>query len=205
LMVRWPAALAAAEYAKSRSQLSVGLHIDLGEWVRGPGEYEWSELYHVVDGKDADAVRAEIRRQVDRFIELVGAPPTHLDSHQHVHRNEPARSIVLEAGREFGVVVRQFDRRVRYVGGFYGQDGRGQSWPQGVSVDRLVSMIAELPAAGITEFGCHPGEDLALATPYRAERRDEVATLTSPAVRAALLEHHVALRSFRDLAASPLP
>ena len=199
LMVRWPAAGAAAAYAKGHPELSVGLHIDLGEWVRGPGEYDWSELYYVIDTADVDAVRVEIRAQIDRFVELIGAPPTHLDSHQHVHRKEPARSVVLEAGRELGVVVRHFDSRVRYVGGFYGQDGRGQPWPQGISVAHLLSMIAELPEAGITEFGCHPGDDLTLATPYRGERREEVAALTSPDVRRALAEHRVQLRSFRDL------
>ena len=33
LMVRWPAAVAAAAYARSHPQLAVGLHVDLGEWA----------------------------------------------------------------------------------------------------------------------------------------------------------------------------
>ncbi len=33
LMVRWPAAVEAAEYCRDRPDLSLGLHVDLAEWV----------------------------------------------------------------------------------------------------------------------------------------------------------------------------
>ena len=38
LMVRWPSARAATEYARAAPALSVGLHIDLGEWAYRNGE-----------------------------------------------------------------------------------------------------------------------------------------------------------------------
>ena len=43
LMTLWPASAAAAVAAKARPQLSIGLHVDLGEWIyteklwRAPG------------------------------------------------------------------------------------------------------------------------------------------------------------------------
>src|SRR3712207_7115710 len=37
LMVRWPAATEAAAYAREHRDLSVGLHLDLGEWVYREG------------------------------------------------------------------------------------------------------------------------------------------------------------------------
>jgi predicted glycoside hydrolase/deacetylase ChbG (UPF0249 family) len=43
LMVRWPAAAAAAALTRSHPRLSVGLHVDLGEWI-----YEndrWRQVY----------------------------------------------------------------------------------------------------------------------------------------------------------------
>src|SRR5215469_1972759 len=86
LMVRWPAAAEAAAYAKQNRAISVGLHVDLGEWVFRDGE--WVLLYRVVDTDDALAVKEEIHRQVAEFRRLVGRPPSHLDSHQHVHRKE---------------------------------------------------------------------------------------------------------------------
>src|SRR2546426_8473794 len=55
LMVRWPAAAAAAEYARRHSRLSVGLHLDLGEWVYGSSN--WTVLYQVVALDDLFTVR----------------------------------------------------------------------------------------------------------------------------------------------------
>src|SRR5437879_6831057 len=86
LMVRYPAALEAAEYARQHPRLGVGLHLDLGEWAFRGGE--WVALYTVVRTHDADAVRAEAERQLTAFRDLVGHDPTHLDSHQHVRRRD---------------------------------------------------------------------------------------------------------------------
>src|SRR3954465_4438787 len=61
LMVRASAAAAqeAANYAKRRPQLSVGLHVDIGEWAVVAGE--WRPLYEVVSADDPVAVDAEAR------------------------------------------------------------------------------------------------------------------------------------------------
>src|SRR6266480_4583843 len=83
LMVRKPAAIDAVAIARDCPELSLGLHLDLGEWAYRDGE--WQPLYEVVDVADADAVRYEVLQQFDRFCELTGRTPTHLDSHQHVH------------------------------------------------------------------------------------------------------------------------
>src|SRR3954451_21419733 len=70
LMVRWPAAEAAAAYARTHARLSVGLHLDLGEWTyRDDG---WVVRYQVVRGDDADAVTAEAQRQLETFRRLTG-------------------------------------------------------------------------------------------------------------------------------------
>src|SRR5215469_18809273 len=93
IMVRWPAAADAAQYARSHTQLSVGLHFEIGEWVFRQGE--WIPLYEVVAKTDGVAVSEELSRQLSVFCDLVGRPPSHLDSHQHVHRSDPARSIMI--------------------------------------------------------------------------------------------------------------
>src|SRR5438046_10117756 len=64
LMVRWPAAVAAAAYARAHPRLSVGLHVDLGEAIYRAGE--WIALYELVDRHDARAVDAEVRAQAAR-------------------------------------------------------------------------------------------------------------------------------------------
>src|SRR5580765_3571851 len=101
LMVRAPHAREAVAWARAHPRLSVGLHVDLGEWRYTGGL--WVAAYEVVPGDDADAVAAEVAAQLERFEALTGRAPTHLDSHQHVHREQPARAIVCEHGRRLGV------------------------------------------------------------------------------------------------------
>jgi predicted glycoside hydrolase/deacetylase ChbG (UPF0249 family) len=195
LMVRQPAAAAAAAYARTHSRISVGLHLDLGEWVYRDGE--WVPLYFVVATEDARAVAKEVARQLEEFERLVGRPPSHLDSHQHVHRQEPALSIVRDHAHRLGVPVREQTPGIAYCGDFYGQTGEGESLPDVLSVAVLKQILATLPE-GVTELGCHPGYDDGLATAYRAERALETKVLCAPEIRDAIKALGVELRSFND-------
>lgn len=197
LMVRWPAAKPAAEYAASRTDFSLGLHFDLGEWAFTEGE--WVPVYQVVGEGDADAVRRELAAQLARFEALAGRHPTHIDSHQHVHRREPVRSIVLAAAADLDVPVRSFDHRVRYEGGFYGQFGEGQQYPEGITLDHLLSILRTLPD-GITELGCHPGDGSRdVHSMYLTERADELRVLQDERVMAEIRRQRIELCSFRTL------
>ena len=193
LMVRWPAATQAAAYAKQNVQFSVGLHLDLGEWVLRNGD--WEPLYRVVDTDDSEAVAKELDRQVAEFRRLLGRSPSHLDSHQHVHRNEPVRSLMLKLARELGVPLREYSSEVRYCGNFYGQGAEGEPLPDALTVQNLCN-IFDFLRDGVTELGCHPGYGEGLQTPYRLERADEIRVLCDPLVREHLKNRKIALCSF---------
>jgi chitin disaccharide deacetylase len=198
LMVKWPAADQAAAYAR-RSSLSVGLHLDLGEWEYRDGE--WHPRYEVLEARMADSVADEIGRQLERFERLTGRPPTHLDSHQHVHREEPVRSALARVGERLGVPVRDVTPGIAYSGEFFGQDGRGVPVPEAISVDALIGIIESL-LPGITELGCHPADPTDHESTYDLERQQEVASLCDPRVRRAIDRCGIVLRSFADLAAA---
>jgi len=183
LMVRWPAAREAAEYGLKHRRLSVGLHWDLAEWVFQNGE--WVAKYQVVPAEDERAVADEMSRQLETFRSLMGQNPTHLDSHQHVHRNEPALSVARRLARELSLPLRSFSPQVQYSGDFYGQTGEGDPYPEGISVDGLLKTLANLPP-GVTELGCHPGDDEHLDSVYRLERMQELNVLCDRRVRQAL-------------------
>jgi predicted glycoside hydrolase/deacetylase ChbG (UPF0249 family) len=193
LMVRWPAAVQAADYARLNRKISIGLHVDLGEWVLRKDE--WEPLYQVVDTEDAKAVEEEISHQVAEFRRLTSRNPTHLDSHQHVHRNEPTRSIMLKHSEELHVPLRECDPRIRYCGDFYGQGNEGEHLPGAISVTNLRQILDSL-AEGTTELGCHPGYDDGLQSPYRAERIEEMRVLCDPTVPAYLDSLNISLRRF---------
>ena len=196
MMVCWPGAREAAEYGRGEQALSVGLHLDLGQWTFAEGE--WTTDYERVPLSNPDEVEREVGRQLGLFRELVGRDPTHLDSHQHVHRNEPAESVTARLASELGVVLRDRSSRVRYCGEFYGQTGTGGPFPEGISLEHLVELIAALPP-GNTELACHPGRGLGADFVYGRERERELAALCDPRARAAIEREGIVLRSFASI------
>jgi chitin disaccharide deacetylase len=196
LMVRGPAATQASAYARQNPSLSVGLHVDLGEWAFA--SEEWRPVYQIVPLDDAAAVAQEVARQLAAFRNLMGQDPTHLDSHQHVHRSEPIASILQHISCQMGVVLRATDAQVRYCGDFYGQSDKGYPYPEGISVEALLGVLQQLPP-GCTELGCHPGKGTDMGGTYCQERRLECATLCDPRVRAALDSGKIVLCSFSNL------
>jgi adenylyl-sulfate kinase len=201
LMVRGGAAREAAAYARRTPSLSVGLHVDLGEWVFVDGQ--WRERYRLVADDDRAGARAEARAQLELFRGLVGRDPTHVDSHQHVHFGSPAAHALLEIAEELGVPVRHFTQSVHYLGDFYGQAGTGGINHSAITVSNLIGLIRELPA-GTTEIGCHPAAHVDFESVYGVERVVEVETLCDPAVREVLAEEDVILRSFVELEQFPV-
>lgn len=199
LMVRWPAAQEAAQYARRRPDLAVGLHVDLGEWRYRQGQ--WEAVYQVVSPEDPDQVAAESARQLARFRELLGRDPTHLDSHQHVHRADPARSVLLRLARDLRVPLRAVTAGITYCGDFHGQTATGEPIAEGVSVASLLAVLASLPE-GTSELACHPGLGDDAASVYAEERNAEVETLCDPRVRDALAREKIALCSF-DVGLTP--
>jgi len=172
---------------------------------RSHGEAGWGELHpSPVPPGDARAVEAEADRQLELFRRLVGSDPSHLDSHQHVHREEPARSVLRSMAAELGVPIRELDREVLYLGAFYGQTGSGEPYPSAITVEALVRILEQLPP-GVTELGCHPGLNADVRSMYSKERTDEVRALTDGRVRRAVVSERIDLRTFRDLRAVEAP
>ena len=156
-------------------------------------------MYEVVPTDGAKAVKEEAARQLVSFRRLVGRDPTHLDSHQHVHRREPAGSVLDEIARELAIPLRHHAPKIRYYGDFYGQTGEGLPLTEAIGVDKLIGILTALPP-GVTELACHPGLDDKLRSAYRSERAEEVTVLCDPRVRATIIAGGIELRSFGDLA-----
>ena len=189
LMVRRQAAVAAAALSADLPRLSMGLHLDLGEWEYCEGE--WQQIDFVVDVSDELAVRDAIDQQIGAFVRMVGRAPTHLDGHQHVHLSEPARSIVAATSESLGVPVRH--GAAPYVGGFYGQTGTGEPRPERITTSALVAILDSLPQ-GLSELGCHPGRNMVAAiSRYGSERDSELTVLCDPNVKTAIRDFDIEL------------
>ena len=197
LMVRGSAAAEAVELGRDCPALSLGLHLDLGEWVFC--DSAWVPRYQVVPLDDPQAIRAEMAQQLASFQRMTRSEPTHIDSHQHVHLNEPVRAIAEEFAQALRVPLRRCHPAIRYCGDFYGQDSDGSPLPARISIDGLLGILADLPE-GVVELCCHPAAAADLDTMYRAERRQELAALCEPRIRGAVEKLGIKLCSFRDIA-----
>src|SRR5947209_17612208 len=82
LMGTGAAAEQAVALSREHPELAVGLHWD----VIGEDERDF-------DVADEAAVRAEFDAQLARFEALMGRGPTHVDSHRHMHLEEPVREL----------------------------------------------------------------------------------------------------------------
>ncbi len=168
--------------------LSLGLHVNFT-----------NEAQRLVDFDDPEVASAEMRRQLDRFVSLRGRLPTHLDSHQHVHRHPARRPLFEQLAAEHGLPLRDTPPVV-FMGGFYAQWEYGISDLSKVSVAALEGMIRHEVEDGITEMGCHPGYfDEAMEIVYHRDREAELQTLCHPRVREVLREEGIRLIGFRQL------
>ena len=124
LMVAEPHAAEAAEMARGLPGLRVGLHLTLcagrgtevsrltnaaGDFVASPTV---AGLRYAFDARLHEPLRAEIRRQFERFRAL-GFPPTYWDGHTHLHLHPVVFRLTLPIAREFGF---RFVRLVREPG-----------------------------------------------------------------------------------------
>ncbi len=157
--------------------LAIGLHVDLGEWeYRDDG---WVASYERVDTDDPDAVAREVADQLVRFERLVGGPPTHLDSHQHIHRDGAVSGIIAAMAAQLAVPLREVTHA--YLGGFYGQDQKSRPVPESLTAAAWAALLSEC-IAPLTELSCHPSTMADTGSIYDAERIVELGVLTSPEV-----------------------
>jgi predicted glycoside hydrolase/deacetylase ChbG (UPF0249 family) len=181
LMVDRPACEEAAALGRDCSTLSIGIHLEL-------------------DPDDAGRVQGELERQYARFLELVGAAPTHVDSHHDVHHDPRILPQVLEWSDRTGVPLRGYSR-ARHFSKFYGQWG-GETHLEQIGVERLLHMLAVDIREGVTELNCHPGYvEPGFPSSYAAEREVELQTICDERVHRAILETEIGLIGFRHLSA----
>lgn len=185
MMVTGAAVEEAVELSRAHPRLAIGLHWD----VIGEDERDF-------DLDDHEAVRDEFAAQLERFHELIGRGPTHVDSHRHMHLDEGVRELFAELAAPLGVPLRG-DGQVRFVGNFYAQWEWGVTDLEHVSVETLEQILREEVGEGWTEVSCHPGYVSDDYTPmYRREREAELRTLTDPRIRAAIGELGLSLESY---------
>lgn len=216
LMVGFDAAVDAAAGLSRHPGLGVGLHVTLtgGRPLLPPERLPSlvdadGRLPRRPDDRLAAAspseVRAEVEAQLERFVELTGRSPTHLDSHHHSHHVPVVREVLvsLAEGRSLPVrgssadVVAQLAARGVSTTGLFIDEFFGA----GATLETLLRILDELPA-GSTELMCHPArvdEELRRDSSYVDEREVELEALTHPDTVAAVERAGIGLIDFGGL------
>jgi predicted glycoside hydrolase/deacetylase ChbG (UPF0249 family) len=238
MVVNLPSFADALDRARSCPALSLGLHLNFtagrpltdvpsltrrrtGEFYALPVLVARASL-GLLDEWD---IARECLAQIDRMSEE-GFPPTHLDSHRHVHAHPVISSAVITAAASRGIFqvrvpteplwlnTRDWRATLKKAGllacarlsdrtnandraiRFVGLSLQGGS----SFARRLFALIPRLPA-GTTELMTHPGyadESLAVHDSYTVERETELGVLCSREFRELLARSGVNLTSFAD-------
>jgi len=221
LLINGPAVAHAMALARRHRSLSVGLHLNLTEGACIAGRHNVRSLVddsgcfrtpviradsspadvvrraeEEFDARvDADDVRREFAAQLRGFQEVFDHLPTHLDSHQHVHRRPAVIEPFMELAVRHHLPVRSIDETTR-------ARARQAAVPTPATLLRcraavdpergvvgLLDMLATL-SEDTAELMCHPGfrersqeKEPAMGTMHRAA---ELRVLTDARVMARL-------------------
>ena len=168
-------------------------------------------------------MRAEVAAQFAAFA-ATGLPLDHVNSHKHFHLHPLIASAIVEAGRQHGLAAMRvpvepalpgiaaglmrwwagrLGRRLRRAGFATNDRVAGLADTGRFDTPRMARAIASI-GEGVTELYCHPA--IADAYPGSApgyRYRDELAALTAPEVRAAVIDSKAGHGDFRKAFNSP--
>ncbi len=135
---------------------------------------------------DYDELYNEWKAQIERFIQVFGRKPTHLDSHHSVHdANDQALAVSKKLASEYDVQLRRYGD-YKFVMGFYGDTA---------SVDTMIALLEANKNEDI-EIMVHPAFcDLELyqVSSYSLGRVKELAVLCDPQLIAYIKNNNIEL------------
>ncbi|WP_312343798.1 chitin disaccharide deacetylase [Leclercia sp.] len=171
----------------------------LGKWI-----WEMAEQGRL----PLDEIARELACQFNRFVDLFGREPTHIDSHHHVHMIPAIFPLVAEFARRKGVALR-VDRQVDMPGETGGNlppttDGFSSAfYGDEISEALFLSVLDRSLQQGerSLEVMAHPAfiDNTIRKSAYCWPRLAEMEVLTSTSLKYAIAERGYRLGTFRDL------
>ncbi|MCA9962270.1 MAG: ChbG/HpnK family deacetylase [Anaerolineales bacterium] len=165
--------------------------------------------------------KAEWHAQIEKFRQLTGRNPTHLDSHHHTsYFSAGLFRAMLELAQEYHCAIRQvtaqgdnlemaglppqiLQQTRTYAPRLLAEFNPPRTtafytsfYDDQATEEELLRILHALPQQGIYELMCHPGyvdADLLGSTTYARQRERELALLTAEAVKQAVTELNIEL------------
>jgi predicted glycoside hydrolase/deacetylase ChbG (UPF0249 family) len=214
-MVNYESVREAAALSRENPDLAIGLHVALSGGVtalpaaRVPSllskEGRQPAKPEGLEGALPEEIAAEVEAQFQRFVEVFGRKPSHLDSHHHSHRRQDVFDAVSAIAKREALPVRNaggsMEEALRSRGLRTNDVFEEGFFDKGVSVEKLVSILENL-GDGVTELMCHPAHtdaELSASSSYASVRVVELAVLCDPRVKAAVQSAGIRLTTFAAL------
>ena len=215
LMVNMPFAPLAVALSKKHPKLGVGIHLTLTmgrpvlegkkTFTDDEGNFRKQKTYaagYPDQEVNNDEVYAEWKAQMEKFIDMMGKKPTHIDSHHHVHLRDNLYPVARRLAKEYDLPMRlrpetdktDYDYEVALMlPGFYDDTAK----PEYVTENTFGIWDHE-----IIEIMCHPAfidQRLIDISSYCQERANELQTIRDKGLKKWIKEHDIELITFADL------
>lgn len=167
----------ASEEAKALTQfndLSIGLHFAV---------------------KDFNHVQNEFKRQLEKFISIVGTNPDHIDTHKLAATDKGFKDLLSEYSRQNNIPIRQFGF-AKFIDSFFGMHSHDD-----VSVGRLKSAIDQA-TDDYNEIMCHVGysdDYLRQHSSYNDMREQELRVICDPEIKQYITEKGLKLCNWKQV------
>lgn len=207
----------AAELSKQHPALPVGMHFvltygrpltampslvdasgELGKWLWARAEA--GEL-------NLDEITQELTAQFNKFVAVFGRPPTHIDSHHHVHMLPQIYPLIESFAQEKSLPLR-IDRHEAQQQGMVLNNPRSTEWfdagfyGENLTEQSFLQLLATADQNGINtiEVMCHPAfiDKILMTSGYCYPRLTELEVLTSPALKQSIEQLGYRLGSYLD-------
>jgi len=207
LMVTMPGVAHAVELMKENPGLAVGLHLNIslgtpltmgktliakdGCFIKPsklPADHEY----------DLDELKAEVYAQYDKFIELTGKKPSHLDSHLATHDIvEPMKKASSMLAVEKGIPLRNIPlshtKNVKFI--------QHRSFNAKPGLDYILDNLDEIVKYDFVELMCHPAyidTYLLENSSYNMQRIEELEFLLSKGLQERFKEKGIVMSTYFD-------
>lgn len=216
-MMNAPAIEHGAQLSACVPQLGVGLHFvlsfgrpltDMPSLARDGMLGKWVWEVAEQGALRTEDVACELACQYQRFVDVFGRAPTHIDSHHHVHLIPQVYAVVAKFAHERGLPVR-IDREVVAQNRIVLTDERSSdSFASDFYADNVhEAFFLDILDNAVTrndrsiEVMCHPGlvDKPLQESKYCYPRLDELEVLTAPSLKAAVKARGFRLGNFSDL------
>ena len=176
--------------------LSVGLHFDITD----EKIMDYLKTYKKIALDDKKKIRKDFYSQIEKFTNLTGKLPDHLDSHLHFHMNPKIKPIFKEYSEKYSIPVRACGN-FHFINKFIGWNKLRMKNAERISIESLLNILSNLKD-GINEIMCHPGfvdTDLKNISSYNNEREIELKTLTDKKIKDYIKKSNIKLLSWKEI------